>query len=620
MCGIAGYIGSKKIDELLINKSLDFLKNRGPNFKDIKKYSFYSPHYKNILFLHTRLAIIDLDERSNQPFEDGDYSVIFNGEIYNYLEIKKDLILKGIKFRTSSDTEVLLKSYMVYGTNCFKKFEGMWSLAIFDKKENKLILARDRFGEKPLFYSKQDDGIYFSSDIRVIKSLSKKQFDLNNTRLIRGVVCGYKSLYKDPTETFYKKIFQIPPSSFVEIKENLKFKIKKYWIVERKEKNTKIKDNDLIEEAKDLLFNAIKIRLRSDVSLAFCLSGGVDSGSLVSIAAKRFNMNVNTFSIIDNKDARYSEKKNIDKVVHDVSSNHTEINLENIRNNNKTINQIKELIAYKSGPIPTITWLLHSFLAKNISKNGYKVSFSGTAADEIYSGYYDHHLQYLYDNRNNKKINSYKSNFNKYVKPLIRNSDLRNNDLYLKNKNFRDHVFDNSSEFSTLIRKDVKYNFKFKEKKFTDTMFKNRSLNELFHETTPVILNEDDTNSMYYSVENRSPFLDSNLFNFIYSIPTEKLIKDGYAKYILRESVKNYLNEDVRNDRHKKGFNSSITSIFDFGDKNFMDEILNKDSEIYNFFDFEKIKNIFKKDINLNHYSKFIFSFINTKIFLELNN
>jgi asparagine synthase (glutamine-hydrolysing) len=226
MCGIAGYIGSKKIDELLINKSLDFLKNRGPNFKDIKKYSFYSPHYKNILFLHTRLAIIDLDERSNQPFEDGDYSVIFNGEIYNYLEIKKDLILKGIKFRTSSDTEVLLKSYMVYGTNCFKKFEGMWSLAIFDKKENKLILARDRFGEKPLFYSKQDDGIYFSSDIRVIKSLSKKQFDLNNTRLIRGVVCGYKSLYKDPTETFYKKIFQIPPSSFVEIKENLKFKIK----------------------------------------------------------------------------------------------------------------------------------------------------------------------------------------------------------------------------------------------------------------------------------------------------------------------------------------------------------------------------------------------------------
>ena len=616
MCGIAGYIGSKKIDELLINKSLDFLKNRGPNFKDIKKYSFYSPHYKNILFLHTRLAIIDLDERSNQPFEDGDYSVIFNGEIYNYLEIKKDLILKGIKFRTSSDTEVLLKSYMVYGTNCFKKFEGMWSLAIFDKKENKLILARDRFGEKPLFYSKQDDGIYFSSDIRVIKSLSKKQFDLNNTRLIRGVVCGYKSLYKDPTETFYKKIFQIPPSSFVEIKENLKFKIKKYWIVERKEKNTKIKDNDLIEEAKDLLFNAIKIRLRSDVSLAFCLSGGVDSGSLVSIAAKRFNMNVNTFSIIDNKDARYSEKKNIDKVVHDVSSNHTEINLENIRNNNKTINQIKELIAYKSGPIPTITWLLHSFLAKNISKNGYKVSFSGTAADEIYSGYYDHHLQYLYDNRNNKKINSYKSNFNKYVKPLIRNSDLRNNDLYLKNKNFRDHVFDNSSEFSTLIRKDVKYNFKFKEKKFTDTMFKNRSLNELFHETTPVILNEDDTNSMYYSVENRSPFLDSNLFNFIYSIPTEKLIKDGYAKYILRESVKNYLNEDVRNDRHKKGFNSSITSIFDFGDKNFMDEILNKDNEINNFFDFEKIKNIFKKDINLNHYSKFIFSFINTKIFL----
>ena len=619
MCGIAGYIGSKKIDKLAINKSLDLLKNRGPNFKDVKKYTFNSLNHKNILFLHTRLAIIDLDERSNQPFEDGDCSIIFNGEIYNYLEIKKDLILKGFKFRTSSDTEVLLKSYMVYGTNCFKKFEGMWSLAIFDKKKNKLILARDRFGEKPLFYSIQNDGIYFSSDVRVIKSLSKKQFDLNHSKLIRGVVCGYRSLYKDPTETFYKKIFQIPQSSFVEIKEDLKFKVKKYWKVEKKERNIKVKDNDLIEEAKDLLFNSIKIRLRSDVPLAFCLSGGIDSGSLVSIAAKRFNMNVNTFSIIDNKDVRYSEKKNIDKVVKDVSSNHTEINLENIRNNNNTINKIKDLITYKSGPIPTITWLLHSLLAKNISRNNYKVSFSGTAADEIYSGYYDHHLQYLYDNRNKKKFNSYNSNFNNFVKPFIRNSDLKKNDLYIKNINFRQHIFDNSSEFSGLIKDDVKFDFKFKEKKFTSSLFKNRSLNELFHETTPVFLSEDDTNSMYYSVENRSPFLDTNLFNFIYSIPTEKLIKDGYAKYILRESVKNYLNEDVRNDRHKKGFNSSITSIFDFTDKNFMDDVLNEESEIYKFFDFEKIKNIFKKDLNLNHYSKFIFSFINAKIFLELN-
>jgi asparagine synthase (glutamine-hydrolysing) len=617
MCGIGGYIGLKKINDLLINKSLDLLKNRGPDFKDVKKYSFNPSYYKNILFLHTRLGIIDLDPRSNQPFEDDNYSIIFNGEIYNYLEIKKNLILKGVKFRTSSDTEVLLKSYIVYGIDFLNKLEGMWSFAIFDKKQNKLILSRDRFGEKPLFYSIQDDGLYFSSDIRVIRCLSEKTFDLNISRLIRGVVCGYRSLYKDSSETFYKKIFQLPQSSYVEINEHLKFKIKKYWTVKTKKKYIK-KNSELIEEAKDLLFNSIKIRLRSDVPLAFCLSGGVDSGALVSIAAKRFNVNLNTFSIIDNKDIRYSEKKNIDKVVKDVSSNHTEINLENIRNNFENLKKIKDLLIYKSGPIPTITWFLHSFLTDRISKSGYKVSFSGTAADEIYSGYYDHHLQYLYDNRNKKKFELYKSNFEKFTNPLIRNKDLKKYNLYINNKNFRQHIFDNSSEFSNLIIKDLKFDFSFKEKKFNNTLFKNRSLNELFYETTPVFLAEDDTNSMYYSVENRSPYLDTNLFNFMYSIPTEKLIQNGYAKFILRESVKNYLIDDVRNDRSKKGFNTSISSLFDFSDKEFMSELLNKNSEIYKIFDLKKIKDIFKKDINLNHYSKFIFSFINAKIFLDM--
>ena len=122
---------------------------------------------------------------------------------------------------------------------------------------------------------------------------------------------------------------------------------------------------------------------------------------------------------------------------------------------------------------------------------------------------------------------------------------------------------------------------------------------------------------MYYSVENRSPFLDSNLFNFLYSIPTEKLIQNGYAKFILRESVKNYLHESVRMDRVKKGFNASITSVFNFSDKNFINELLDEKSKIFDIFDIKKIKKIFMKDISLNHYSKFIFSFINAKFFLD---
>ena len=609
MCGIAGYIGSKNISDKLISKSLDFLKSRGPDFKGIKKYNGNSQNSKNILFLHTRLSIIDLEARSNQPFEDSDFSIIFNGEIYNYIEIKNDLILKGFNFKTNSDTEVLLKSYKCYGINFFKKFEGMWSFAIWDKKNSKLILSRDRFGEKPLFYSIQNDGIYFSSDIRVIRCLSEKIYDYNISRLTKGIVCGYKSLYKNPSETFFKKILQIPQASYVEIKNNLEFKIKKYWTVEKKNINFKT-DFELIETARDFLFNSIKIRLRSDVPLAFCLSGGIDSGALVSVAAKKFNIKVNTFSILDNADIRYNEKKNIDTVVRDISSNHHEINIKDIQNNSSNIARLKKLIDYKSGPIPTITYFLHSFLSENISKNNFKVAISGTAADEVYSGYYDNHLQYLYDTRNKK-------NFDKLVKPLIRNLYLRKFNLYINNNRFRKHIYDNSDEFSKLLKKDIKIDLTFSEKKFTTQLLKNRSLNELFYETTPVILHEDDTNSMYYSVENRSPFLDSNLFNFLYSIPTEKLIQNGYAKFILRESVKNYLHESVRMDRVKKGFNASITSVFNFSDKNFINELLDEKSKIFDIFDIKKIKKIFMKDISLNHYSKFIFSFINAKFFLD---
>ena len=616
MCGLAGYIGSKNISDKLISKSLEFLKNRGPDFEGVKKYNINFKNSKNLFFLHTRLSIIDLEARSNQPFEDSDYSIIFNGEIYNYIELREDLILKGCNFKTRSDTEVLLKSYIYYGIDFFKKLEGMWSLAIWDKKNNKLILSRDRFGEKPLFYSIQNDGIYFSSDIRVIKCLSEKNFDYNSSRLIKGVVCGYKSLYKNPSETFFKKIFQLPQSSYVEIKSDFKFDVKKYWKKKKKINNFKT-DAELIDCAKDKLFHGLKIRLRSDVPIAFCLSGGIDSGTLVSVAAKKFNLNVNTFSILDSLDIRYNEKKNIDLVVKDVSSNHHEININNIQNNSINLNKLKKLIEYKSAPIPTITYFLHSYLLDSISKNNCKVAMSGTAADEVYSGYYDHHLQYLYDNKDNKDFNLYKSNFEELVKPLIRNNNLKKFDLYIKNKKFRDHIYDNSKEFKTFLKEDVEAELDFEEKNFTSQLFKNRSMNELFHETTPVILNEDDTNSMYYSVENRSPFLDSNLVSLIYSIPTEKLIQNGYAKFILRESVKDYLHENVRLDRVKKGFNASVTSIFDFSDKRFMDEILDDSSEIFKIFDINKIKEIFSKDISLNHYSKFVFSFINAKVFLD---
>ncbi len=322
--------------------------------------------------------------------------------------------------------------------------------------------------------------------------------------------------------------------------------------------------------------------------------------------------------IIKIRDIR--KKKNIDKVVKDCGCNHTEVDLSKIKNNSKNLNRLKELIEYKSSPICVITYFLHSFLSESIAKKGFKVVFSGTGADEIYSGYYDHHLQYLFDTKDSKDFESNKENFIKYVKPYIRNKYLKKYDLYIKNKNFRKHIYDNSNEFQNLLKKDFKkkLDLEFYENSFNvKSLLKKRSLNELFYEIVPPILSEDDTNSMFYSVENRSPYLDRKLCEFMFSVPVNNFVKNGFAKNILRESARGYLIDDIRLERHKKGFNASINSIFNFSDKNFKNQVLNKKSEIFDIFDYDKIKNIFKKDISLNHYSKFIFSFINAKLFLE---
>ena len=308
MCGIAGYFGTKNLETDVIKKTLSVLLRRGPDHQKYKKYSI--DDFKSLYFFHTRLSIIDLDPRSNQPLEDNLFSIVFNGELYNYLEIKKDLVSKGIKFSTLSDTEVILKGYQVYGKDLFNLMEGMWALCIYDKKKKEIVISRDRFAEKPLYYYSSKEGFYFSSDVKAIKILSDASFAFNNKRLISGLVCGYKSYYKKPEETFFKNIKNLPSGHFAVINLLFNFSIKKYWVPNTKT-NKNLNEEEIFYNTKKLFFNSIKIRLRSDVPSAFCLSGGLDSGSLVSIAAKEFNFKINSFSIIDNNDKRYNEKKNL---------------------------------------------------------------------------------------------------------------------------------------------------------------------------------------------------------------------------------------------------------------------------------------------------------------------
>ncbi len=609
MCGISGFIGNKEINKKEIDKTLALMKNRGPNAKGYINF-FDKKNNLRVNLLHSRLNIIDLDKRSNQPFTIGEFTIVFNGEIYNYLEIKKKLQLKGIKFHTASDTEVLLQSYIVFGLNFFEKIEGMWSFAIWDNNKKKLILSKDRFSEKPLFVYQNETGIYFGSEIKYIKSLSKKKFKINEGHLIRYLVQGYKSLYKF-NSTFFENIQDFPGASYCSINKKLKLNFKKYWKLDYKPKQ--ISFNTAVKKSKKIILEQFKKKFRSDVPMAFCLSGGVDSNTIVSLAKKHFKLKTKTFSIID-KDKDYNESKYIMKTVKTLKTQHKNL----VVKTNNSFKDLEEMIKYHEQPIITSNYFYHSYLLKLISKKGYKVVFSGTGADEIYSGYYDHSLQYLQDTINDK---NFKNNLNQWslgVAKFIRNKRFKNPYLYINNPNYRKHIFEYSDIFKSNVKKNkIHFLKKFKEVNFCKSLLRKRMLNELFFEGTRPILQADDANSMFYSIENRSPFLDKKLSEFMYTVPTKHLINKGFTKSILRSSMKGIVNNQILLNKEKSGFNISVGSMFNFKSKYMKENILNKSNKIFKIINREFIINLLRDKKNIKKYNKFIFSFINCSIFIK---
>jgi asparagine synthase (glutamine-hydrolysing) len=604
MCGIAGYIGKKTIDKSAIDNTLHLMKNRGPDFQDWRSFGVIDT---NIYLLHSRLSIIDLDERSNQPFSFNGATLVFNGEIYNYIEVRNKLKKQGHTFTTNSDTEVLLKAYLEYGEDCVQHFNGMWAFAIWDENNNKLFLSRDRFAEKPLYYIQDNDGFYFASEIKAIQSLRQKQLQVNYDHLKRYLVYGYKFLHKT-SQTFFHNLHEIKFSSNATLDCNNNFIQTKYWKPERNIKEMTL--DQAVEGSRHYLLESVKLRLRADVPLAFCLSGGVDSASLTSIAKKEFNYDVSTFSIIDS-DERYNEYDNMQATIDDIECKSSMVHL----NYKNTLERLEDLVAYHDSPVSTITYLTHSMLSEQISELGYKVSISGTGADELFTGYYDHFNLHLYEMRNHPQFNKYLKDWQDYTGKLVQNPYLKNPKLYFDDQSIRAHNHLDSNKFASYLKKE--YSIEITETSYTDSLLRNRMLNELFHEATPVSLREDDMNSMKYSIENRSPFLDVNLFDFTNSIPNEHLIQNGYGKYVLREAMNGILNDQVRLDRRKKGFNASINSLFDFSDKSTRDYFLDSSSAIFDLVNINSVEQMISSKEASRHNSKFLFSFINCKIFLE---
>ncbi|MEM7071368.1 MAG: asparagine synthase C-terminal domain-containing protein, partial [Pseudomonadota bacterium] len=358
------------------------------------------------------------------------------------------------------------------------------------------------------------------------------------------------------------------------------------------------------------LIDAVKIRLRSDVPLGFCMSGGVDSNSIIAIAKRLFNYDVEGFTIV-NTDHRYEEKTIIDQVVKELNLAHCEVYL----SKGNFLENLRALIKHHDAPVYTITYYVHWLLLKSFKQKGYKISLSGTAADELFSGYYDHHNFYFAGIQNNhdrykEAVKQWRNDIGK----IVRNPYLQDPDIFIKKPYERGHI--------TLGQEQLLNYFNhpdhavISDKFYTDRILRNRMLNEIFYETIPVILHEDDANAMYYSIENRSPFLDRHLFEHAVSIPDEYLIQNGVAKYILREAMRGIVPDIVLDQKRKTGFNAPIEDLIDTDDPKIKEQLLS-DGPVWDILN----KTMIEKHLSFknlpNSMSKFLFSFISVKLFLE---
>jgi len=606
MCGIAGYFGTGTLTPSRIEACFAQMHRRGPDQQAWRHWRGSSG--RNVYLLHSRLSIIDLDKRSGQPLRAGATWIVANGELYNYVELRAELARAGVAFHTESDSEVLAAVIDRSGWQGLDRCEGMWAFAAYNEKRESLVLCRDRFGEKPLYLLRDDTGIYFGSEIKFIMSLVGRPLEVNHDHLWRYLVNGYKSLYKQP-KSFFKGIEELPPATLLQLDSEATATVQRYWepTCAPKEEMTFA---EAVTGARSRLIRSMELRLRADVPLAFCMSGGVDSNALISIAKRVFGYDVHGFTIT-NTDARYEESDMIDLSVKELGVRHTSVPVTTA----EFLSGLRNLLRYHDAPVYTITYYAQWLLMRSIAEAGYRISISGTAADELFSGYYDHHLAYFLDIHEDKALHARAvAAWDAHVRPIVRNPFLGDPRLFVNNPDFRDHIFLDAEEFSNFLR--FEWAELFVETHYTDSLLRNRMLNELFHETVPVLLHEDDLNAMYFSIENRSPFLDRDLFEFCNTIPTRHLIRDGRAKAVLREAIRGIAPDPIVDNRRKVGFNAPILDFLDVRDPLVRAAVLD-DGPIFDYVDRLKIEALMGKSNLPNSESKFLFNFLNCKMFLE---
>ena len=554
MCGINGVYNHQSLTgvENKVKQMNSLTKQRGPDFTDTYLDS-------TVCLGHNRLAIIDLDSKSNQPFisNDDNIVVVYNGEIYNFPELKKQLS-KSYKFKTESDTEIIIAAYYTWGINMVAKFNGMFSFALWDKKNEQFFLCRDRLGIKPLYYSEYQESIIFSSSIKAIN-----QYYLNKTTINKDDFVDFLRFGTvHSPNTFLNEIKSLERASYL-IASSEETKIVEYWnffnnssLINKEEPQKKIKK---------LLLDSVDKRMMSHVPFGVFLSGGIDSSILVAAASKVSTKNINTFSIVF-KEKSFDERKYSRMMASKYKTNHFELEL----NPEDILHQIEE--PFKFMDHPSVDGINTYFISKQVHEKGYKMAISGAGADELFSGYPVFKNSIELNNKKwlfsfppqirklaSKLLYLYKPNLQSEKMGEILNLKLLelSNFYPIFRKIFSDSSIMNLSNQSFNLKSPYSFLWAENEFSFNQRGYKTSFLNkvsslEIETYLQNVLLRDADQMGMANSLEIRVPFLDHSLVEYVLSL-SDKLKYPEYPKKLLVDSTKGWIPDEIIN-RKKMGF------------------------------------------------------------------
>lgn len=584
MCGITGILNfnGSSVSSITLRRMTDAIAHRGPDGE-----GYYIDNF--IGLGHRRLAIIDLSPAGQQPMvsEDRQFALIYNGEIYNFQEIRAELETLGHKFRSRTDSEVILYAYAQWKEECLKRFNGMFAFAIWDKSHQELFLARDRYGIKPLYYWQDDRVFLFSSEIKAFLKHPQFKVILDLETLLEYFTFQNTLTYK----TLFKNVKLLPPGCFMKISFKDNIKIVQYWDFNfQEEKNVK-SEHDYLEELDRLFKQAVKRQLISDVEIGSYLSGGIDSGSVVAVASQYFK-DLKTFCIgfdlssASGLELSFDERQKAERVSYLYQTEHYEMVL-------------------KSGDmkrcLPRLIWALEdlrmgqsypNFYASKLAARFVKVCLTGAGGDELFAGY----PWRYYRISKSKNFDEYINGYYKYWQRLVPNKILKelfspiwNQVKDVWTEDIFKNVFNNCSINSKSPEDYINYSLYFETKTFLHGL-----------------LVVDDKLSMAHGLELRVPFLDNDLVDFALKVPVRLKLKDigrvmnidedeiakrekyfkkmQDGKIILRKVLGKYVGKWVMN-QHKQGFSGPDASWFKGESIDYVKELLlEKKAKIYNYF------------------------------------